>query len=146
MPFTFKLSKRLALMKASLVPAAAAALAAWRPQERPGLTGPTLPSRLSGAGRHISRHHHARALADSAVRRFCPDERCHRSRLERHERRQFLGQPAYRSHLPRRGAAQAGRSVVHSRSNPLITPCLGDGSPGDQYMCVDGLTVATSKP
>src|SRR5437867_8952085 len=44
MPFTFKLSKRLALMKASLVPAAAAALAACQLQDRRGVTGPTLPS------------------------------------------------------------------------------------------------------
>ena len=41
MPFTFKLSKRLALMKASLVPAAAAVIAACQLQDR---TGPTLPS------------------------------------------------------------------------------------------------------
>src|SRR2546425_7752914 len=44
MPFTFKLSKRLALMKASLVPAAAAVLAACQLQDRRGITGPTLPS------------------------------------------------------------------------------------------------------
>src|SRR3989442_540148 len=44
MPFTFKLSKRLALMKASLVPAAAAVLAACQLQDRRGTTGPTLPS------------------------------------------------------------------------------------------------------
>ncbi len=44
MPFTFKLSKRLALMKASLVPAAAAALVACQLQDRRGITGPTLPS------------------------------------------------------------------------------------------------------
>src|SRR2546426_9986697 len=44
MPFTFKLSKRLALMKASLVPAAAAALAACQLQDRRGITDPTLPS------------------------------------------------------------------------------------------------------
>jgi hypothetical protein len=44
MPFTFKLSKRLALMKASLVLAAAAALAACNLQERRDLTPPTLPS------------------------------------------------------------------------------------------------------
>src|SRR5437667_1434 len=42
MPFTFKLSKRLALMKASLVPAAAAALAACQLQDR--LTAPTSPN------------------------------------------------------------------------------------------------------
>src|SRR2546428_760184 len=44
MPFTFKLSKRLALMKASLVPAAAAVLAACQLQDRRGTTGPPLPS------------------------------------------------------------------------------------------------------
>src|SRR2546422_6141444 len=44
MPFTFKLSKRLALMKASLVPAAAAVLAACQLQDRRGITGPPLPS------------------------------------------------------------------------------------------------------
>ena len=44
MPFTFKLSKRLALMKASLVPAAAAVLAACQLQDRRGITDPTLPS------------------------------------------------------------------------------------------------------
>src|SRR5213594_2118259 len=44
MPFTFKLSKRLALMKASLVPVAAAVLAACQLQDRRGITGPTLPS------------------------------------------------------------------------------------------------------
>src|SRR2546428_7618553 len=44
MPFTFKLSKRLALMKASLVPAAAAVLAACQLQDRRGITGPTLTS------------------------------------------------------------------------------------------------------
>src|SRR3989441_11256402 len=44
MPFTFKLSKRLALMKASLVPAAAVALATCQLQDRRGITGPTLPS------------------------------------------------------------------------------------------------------
>jgi Big-like domain-containing protein/polysaccharide lyase-like protein len=44
MPFTFKLSKRLALMKAALVPAAAAALAACQLQDRRGITDPTLPS------------------------------------------------------------------------------------------------------
>src|SRR5256712_2705101 len=43
MPFTFKLSKRLALIKASLVPAAVAALAACQPRDR-GITGPALPS------------------------------------------------------------------------------------------------------
>src|SRR2546425_412870 len=44
MPFTFKLSKRLALMKASLLPAAAAVLTTCQLQDRRGLTGPTLPS------------------------------------------------------------------------------------------------------
>src|SRR2546428_7839658 len=44
MPCTFKLSKRLALMKASLVPAAAAALTTCQLQDRRGPTGPTLPS------------------------------------------------------------------------------------------------------
>src|SRR3989454_93400 len=44
MPFTFKLSKRLALMKASLVPAVAAVLAACQLQDRRGITDPTLPS------------------------------------------------------------------------------------------------------
>src|SRR5438309_3285494 len=44
MPFTFKLSKRLALMKASLVPAAAAVLTTCQLQDRRGITGPTLPS------------------------------------------------------------------------------------------------------
>src|SRR2546425_117394 len=44
MPFTFKLSKRLALMKASLVPAAAAVLATCQLQDRRGITDPTLPS------------------------------------------------------------------------------------------------------
>src|SRR5438445_717669 len=44
MPFTFKLSKRLALMKASLVPVAAAALAACQLQDGRGITDPTLPS------------------------------------------------------------------------------------------------------
>src|SRR3989442_3776261 len=44
MPFTFKLSKRLALMKASLVPAAAAALVACKLQDRRGITDLTLPS------------------------------------------------------------------------------------------------------
>src|SRR5437867_4536154 len=44
MPFTFKLSKRLALMKASLVPAAAAVLAACQLQDRRGITDPPLPS------------------------------------------------------------------------------------------------------
>src|SRR5437867_1694235 len=44
MPFTFKLSKRLALMKASLVPAAATVLAACQLQDRRGITDPTLPS------------------------------------------------------------------------------------------------------
>ncbi len=43
MPFTFKLSKRLALMKASLVPAAAALFVACQLQDRRGITGPTLP-------------------------------------------------------------------------------------------------------
>src|SRR5438445_3116821 len=43
MPFTFKLAKRLALIKASLVPAAVAALAACQPRDR-GITGPALPS------------------------------------------------------------------------------------------------------
>src|SRR5438093_8785503 len=44
MPFTFKLSKRLALMKASLVPAAAAVLAACQLQDRRGIIDPPLPS------------------------------------------------------------------------------------------------------
>src|SRR2546429_4573567 len=44
MQFTFKLSKRLALMKASLVPAAAAVLAACQLQDRRGITDPTLPT------------------------------------------------------------------------------------------------------
>src|SRR6266513_5324897 len=44
MPFTFKLSKRLALMKASLVPAAAAALTMCQPGDR-GITGLTPPSK-----------------------------------------------------------------------------------------------------
>src|SRR5213593_1473175 len=44
MPFTFKLSKRLALMKASLVPAAAALFVACQLQDRRGITDPTLPS------------------------------------------------------------------------------------------------------
>src|SRR5436309_1202107 len=44
MLFTFKLSKRLALMKASLVPAAAVVLAACQLQDRRGITDPTLPS------------------------------------------------------------------------------------------------------
>src|SRR2546426_365657 len=44
MPFTFKVSKRVALMKASLVPAAAAVLATCQLQDRRGITDPTLPS------------------------------------------------------------------------------------------------------
>jgi uncharacterized protein YjdB len=47
MPFTFKLSKRLALMKASLLPALAVALGACQLQDRRGLTGPTLPEGLA---------------------------------------------------------------------------------------------------
>src|SRR5256885_3037930 len=43
MPFTFKLPRRLPLIKASLVPAPVAALAACQPRDR-GITGPALPS------------------------------------------------------------------------------------------------------
>src|SRR3989475_12271978 len=53
MPFTFKLSKRLALMKASLVPAAAAVLTTCQLQDRRGITGPTLPSNSVAQVVHI---------------------------------------------------------------------------------------------
>ena len=44
MPFTFKLSKRLALMKASLIPAAATALTMCQLRDS-GITAPTSPSK-----------------------------------------------------------------------------------------------------
>jgi hypothetical protein len=44
------------------------------------------------------------------------------------------------------GVPRAGRSVVHTRSNPLITSYLGDESPVTRYRSVGGLTVTTRKP
>ncbi len=161
MPFTFKLSKRLALMKA-LVPAAEGALATRQLQDRRGVSGSTPLSTLRGAGHHVPPHHDARTLADSAARRFSPDQRCRHRCLERQGRHQLLGRPAYRSYLRREvsaephapqlsarsdtGAPPARRSVVRVRSSPLITPCLGDGLPVGLRMWVDSLMVATSQP
>jgi hypothetical protein len=162
MPFTFKLSKRLALMKASLVPAAAAALTSCRLQDRQVLAGPTVPSTRGGAGCHTSPSHHSRTLADSAARRLGPNQACHDLDLKHARGSRLLARPRCRGpllggasgerHAPRLsvrrgpGAPRAARSVVRVRANPPITPSLGDDVPLDQYMWADSLTVATSKP